>query len=271
MPSLDQFGAAKEAGVSSEEEMPEASGVSSEEEMAETAQPDEAQEWQAELAKLREENARLAQLREQDVSKLRSTYDSKLAAQEAQARELSNKLRELETRDMDEDQLLRYERDELQRAVQQRDEELARVHQEVQQSRNLASIIDAFTAFGIPVSELEISSGDARKITENGYNAIYRKMQAQNARIEELESGQAKPQPAQQKAAGDPTAQVAEEEKAPSVLPNVQGDVSSGRTWGELLAALKQNTGKTWTEEDVYRAVEAETLPSSVIPGFSSQ
>lgn len=194
------------------------------------------------------ESAKLQEKAEQDLSNLRSSLDRRYAEAEKgweqQEKSYRDKLFELETADMDENELLKHQ-------YNLANEQIITLEQAVidgqTKVRELTSV-DGYVRFfadinGISRADLVMDQGlDA--VVQSGWKAV-------EARMKELEA----------QAAGEalpPETPPETPPNAPDVLTD-QGGIPTGKTEAEL---IKQYGSM----EEVYRLVEQQLLDPSIIP-----
>lgn len=195
-------------------------------------------------------SAKLQEKAEQDVSNLRRSLDQRYAEAEKgwEQREKSykEKLFELETADMDENELQKHQLNLASEQIVTLEQTIADSQSQIRELTTVDGYIRFFEDNGISRKELVLDRGlDA--VVQSGWEAISAKIKALEAQVDgEVESSKTSPET-------PPKAP-----DAPDVLTET-GRIPTGKTWPEL---IKQYG----SAEEVYRLVEQQALDPSIIP-----
>jgi hypothetical protein len=177
---------------------------------------------------------------EADIRALKSSLQRQQSETEQQHRQreqrLATELEALKTKGMDENQRRQYELEKAQAEVAQYRDYIGQLQGQVQVTQQMQEWASYFTReMGVAPDRLDMSSPQA--LLDSGWGGV-----------KELTRGGGNRNPAKPVLA------------APEVV-TAQAPTPTGNTWAALLARYP---GKT--QEDIYRMVELEILPASVIP-----
>lgn len=209
-----------------------------------------------------------------DLNALKSSLQSQNAqirreAEQSQ-RALEQELHKLRMASMDEPERKEYElsmtRNELNDMKAQLEQERTRANE----LNTVPSLIASFGRMGIPTTVLDLEHGpDA--LAESGWRAVVQKMQyLENAVRGITTNRQSAAAPAAPAHVAPASPQQPGTFTPPPVAPAAGGPVTTGRTWGSVLKSLSDQTGRPWTEEDVYQEVEQGRLPPTILPGMEN-
>lgn len=184
---------------------------------------------------------------QRDINRIKSTFQSQLAAQERQhqaaLQALQTRLREAETRGMTDEQRQQYEQATRQDQLQQIYAENQRLQQQLVEQEQRQAYVAHYTNMGIPLESLTVD-GSIDELVASGWQAV-------QAEIARLKGGG---QPA------SPAAPVTPETVTPPEVVTATSAPARGATWQELETSLNM------TSEEIYRAVETGQLSPDIIP-----
>jgi hypothetical protein len=210
---------------------------------------------------------------QEDMNKMRSTYDRNAAQKEAEfakeRQEMERRLFELRVQDMEDSERTQYERDYYE---QQLNEMRSVAEQQRLRAENLAQVpsyLKMFVEAGVPLDELDTANPD--ELLRSGWegmvnaNVTYRqKLADMESRLKELESGEPKQKekkPAVQTketAPKKPSPVVTEHGETPSDIPSR----------GDVMKALEAELGYPPTEDEVFTMVEQGELKPEILLSF---
>ena len=187
---------------------------------------------------------------EQDLGNLRRSLDQRYAEAEKgweqQEKSYREKLFELETADMDENELLKHQHNLANEQIVALEQTITDGQAKIRELTTVDTWINFFGENGIPRKELILNQG-LEVAVQSGWDAFSKKLKALEAQV----AGEAPPSDAPPETPPKP-------DDAPEVLTDL-GGIPTGKTWPEL---IKQYG----SQEEVFRLVEQQLLDPSIIP-----
>lgn len=233
-------------------------------------------ELQSSLTGLQDQLGQVKEESDRNIRRLQSTHSRQLKDLTQQHRQeqqgWENAIDTANMRNMDESERLNYENDRLAERLAKSNERIAEIEAVAQENQQKAQYFQWFVERGVPANQLNMNS--LQELVDSGYTAERQIMQTERERVAKIEAeNEALKQQLASQSGGKTTPQElgrkAGDLEAPPVAVTQPGETTGGaRTWPEVLEGLKGTFSHVPTQEEVYRAVERELLPASVLPGL---
>lgn len=210
-----------------------------------------------------------------DINAQKSSLQSENARIRREAdertRTLQEEIHKLRLASLDEPERKDYELSMTRQELQKLREEITHERERADQAGSIGELVATFGSMGIPASMLDLKSGP-EALAESGWRAVMAKMQYLEKAVKNGLAGSGAPPatPSAQPPAGVAPAMPPGNVTPPPVTPPAGGATATGRTWGAVLKSLNDQTGRPWTEEEVWSAVELGKLPATIIPGLEN-
>lgn len=208
-----------------------------------------------------------------DINALKSSLQSENAKIRKEAEERTRTLQEevhkLRLASLDEPERKDYELNMTRQELNQLREEVQRERERADHASSVGSLVATFGGMGIPASLLDLEHGP-EALAESGWRAVMQKMQYLEKAVKTTMQGTPPPAVSAQPPAGVAPAMTPGNITPPPVTPPAGGATATGRTWGAVLKSLNDQTGRPWTEDEVWTAVELGKLPANIIPGLEN-
>lgn len=180
---------------------------------------------------------------ERDVSNVRSqlmrAHSQREQEWQEQQEAYEDRIRNLETKDMDEDERAKYEANAYRSRVEEMKGQLSELQAELNASRNMGAYVTGLVkGFGIDPTKLDLTDPDA--LSESAWEAATTAYQSKSQKVEELEQELAKV-----RKGGDetPPEEKPPVEKAPDVVTGIQGASKGSPTLLDLRKSASEKMG----------------------------
>jgi hypothetical protein len=210
-----------------------------------------------------------AQKVEQDMDRLRSSYDQRYSQDLGKAKTEAQKAKEAMQQalmaNMDDADKLAYERDIERDRRFELEQELQSVRQESAAVQSMNNYAQAFIKMGVDYSELDFTSPD--QLYASGWQGVMKVQDGLRQRVEELEARGASPAEASEQASAE-----AGRSSADSIAPPIMsahGDAPSGtKTIQDVVKALNaQFPSVEWNEDVIMEYIGRSQLPVNILDG----